>query len=1039
MELHELHRRIAAFLHHPPERALAGWDDDAAKARAAEYLRRLLGGDYEDAEGQIVVADRAAAGANEYHFPGQRHAGDPAFGAAVFDWRSNPMVRHPLSGSICKFNERELPTVEEAGRLVSNALEALMREAGGGNGNEADRLRKLALLLWRKWPEAIGKSDAGKNLWNHLPVEPRIPDHSIWEHLSLTAALATAGIGIDARAGGPNELPGKAALLLFTIGPVQGFIGAANKTRDLEAGSFLVSYLTWQAIRVVCEACGPEAVLFPDLRRQRLVDCWLKEQGIALENPPETKAATIPNRFFAVVPDGEADVLAKEAEDAVRREFLNIADFALEQLLDSEASDQHWDAHKKLAEEYLECYWSILPLHQIRTGGPGTFVDAFKRIYAGYFDWDDARKNDILKAFEDHGPTPNTGAVYGRLYHLTDAVAGSRKGLRDFMAHDESGYRCSLIPSLPALTPPANGTPAPGAVGDFWKKWAGRTERSILRETEQLSLVALIKRYLPKYDQEKLPFKGVIPEGRFPSTGSFATADFKRDLILYLRKSDLESTAKREALRVKLSAFKQALSSLETALNGLDEEPITGLMNLASQPEHEWLAKLDGGWLFPEEYQAEAIAKEYGFEKKNGIFERKAQRFSIEQVEKARAVLEGLLEAAVEAGIDHPSKYYALLQMDGDGMGKWLSGDLAPGFRDVLHNDFIAAIRQGAANGQQSAFSDWKALIDGDYRRPLTPALHLAVSRALGTFALDLVPRLVEEQFLGRLVYSGGDDVLAFVSFRDALQLARHLRAAFSGQVHEAGPSGDRQKSPLDVDWEGAKTGYVLLDGSLSLTMGHTATASVGIVLVHYKHNLRHVFREAHHACEEYAKDVLGRDALGIAVLKRSGESFRAGAHWTAPKSESTDAAPDDLVEALERYAELIRRKLLATGYLYDIDRQRDSLLVFEGEVLRALRDQPAMTGEERKRREQEWKDNRALEPIELALRHSFRRHAQALIDPDEAQLPEWLIREAPRTSKDYRDAAFDGTVEVLLEHNPVDQVIKMIDAAQFIGQGGDR
>ena len=43
----------------------------------------------------------------------------------------------------------------------------------------------------------------------------------------------------------------KEYLLLFTIGPVQSFIGNSRKMRDLYAGSFLLSYLILHTCNVV--------------------------------------------------------------------------------------------------------------------------------------------------------------------------------------------------------------------------------------------------------------------------------------------------------------------------------------------------------------------------------------------------------------------------------------------------------------------------------------------------------------------------------------------------------------------------------------------------------------------------------------------------------------------------------------------------------------------------------------------------------------------------------------------------------------------
>lgn len=1038
--------RIEALLHHPPERALGKEDDTKAKARAAEYLKIVLGEYLAQSTSEITVADRIGAGANEYHFPDQQHPGNLSEGIATFDWTQDPVLRHPLSGQIYRFGPGDLPNPADASNQITLALKQLADVAGHSGEAEEVRLRKLALMLWRAFPDLLEGTDELNNLWSHIPAEPRIPDHSVWEHLSLTAALTSAGIGPETNAWDEHEQPSKASLLLFTIGPVQGFIGSAQKTRDLEAGSFLISYLTWQAIRLICERYGPEAVLFPDLRRQPLVDLWLKDLSVLTDVSALSYAATIPNRFFAVIPDADADEVGRDAAAAVRNEFANIAAFTLQELLGPESRDPSWHAHLELAREYFECYWSILPFHRLQQTAKRTFIDAFKHTYEGYFDWDDDQANDILKAFEDHGNNPNVGAVYGRLYHLTDAIAGSRKSLRDFKVLPESGYRCSLIPSLPALTPPRTGTTderSPGEVNKFWAKLAKRTERHLLKESEQLSLVALARRYLYRYGKSKsIP----MPEGHFPSTGSFATADFKRDVMQWLCEPvvDEGQEEKLGQLRQKLNKFKQAMASIEVALNGLSEEPLQQLKKLANRdPGLEWLACLDGGWLFQDAFDPVAIAKEYGFDKNKdeGLYSRSesGKQFSDHLISEASKALGELLEATSNLGIAPPSKYYAILQMDGDQMGYWLSGEKAPSFSDVLHPAFINTVRTGAEKGVHKAYDDWAALIDGAYRRPLTPALHLAISRALGTFALDLVRPLVEEQFMGRLIYSGGDDVLAFVSFRDALHLSRHLRAAFSGQVVAAGDENAENPRALDVAWEN-ESGFVRLEKNLRLTMGHTATASTGVVLVHYKHSLRHALREAHHACEDYAKDTLGRDALGISTMKRSGEFIQAGTRWTSKIDSANDGHQyTDLVEALYRFADLVNRGLVATGFLYDVEMQTETLLVFEGSYNEHIKGKRDLSSEQRIRLETGWHETRMLEPLTLELLRSFKRHTQVLKNVEPDKLPLWLKGGGDLEERDYIRTAFHLTIETLLMHNPIDQVIRLLDAGQFIGQGGDR
>ena len=57
---------------------------------------------------------------------------------------------------------------------------------------------------------------------------------------------------------------------IFTIGPVQSFISSAKKTKDFWAGSYLLSYLTWTALKVVIEESNENSVVFPAIDGQPL-------------------------------------------------------------------------------------------------------------------------------------------------------------------------------------------------------------------------------------------------------------------------------------------------------------------------------------------------------------------------------------------------------------------------------------------------------------------------------------------------------------------------------------------------------------------------------------------------------------------------------------------------------------------------------------------------------------------------------------------------------------------------------------------------
>ncbi|EAY27847.1 type III-B CRISPR-associated protein Cas10/Cmr2 [Microscilla marina] len=100
-------------------------------------------------------------------------------------------------------------------------------------------------------------------------------------------------------------------LFIFTIGPVQSFIAQARKTRDLYAGSTLLSELTKVAIEVV----GAANVIFPYVKNQQGLDA----------------AQSLPNRFIArvTIAEGDCQAFGTRVAQAVREAFRQKAKEAL--------------------------------------------------------------------------------------------------------------------------------------------------------------------------------------------------------------------------------------------------------------------------------------------------------------------------------------------------------------------------------------------------------------------------------------------------------------------------------------------------------------------------------------------------------------------------------------------------------------------------------------------------------------------------------------------------------------------------------------
>ena len=826
-------QKIVAYLHDPADKP---FDIPGHETRAKSAIGIALGREVSSGEWAIArKADHWASAADRPNFPP---------GLQV-DFRAEPALTHPLSGRR-KLDLDNLRTVDERG-----ALDRAVHQLCDG---ESDPQRKF-LRLWRNLTNALDRQapDIGA-LWQLLPADTRSPDHPLPQHMSVTSALAGAG-----------EHP---AFLVMSVGPVQDFIRAARRTQDLWVGSFLLSYLTWGGIRSIVQAYGPDAVLFPSLLDQPMVDHWLDKEGI-VPLPQQGKhdfkerlaIANWPNKFTALLPAAEAEQAARAAEDAVRAAWASVAEAVRSYLvtLSPELQDRRkLEDWQKIWERQVaslpEVYWSVLDWPP----SPDEALTQYKKWLGECPDFE--RVYDLFKKKGREGGGQyytNLGTVYQLLYDLAERGFGARKGLRDFHQANERGEQCSIVPGYAALH---TGDWGHDGVRKYWKSVADALEAnkqfSILKSGgECLSAVGAIKRFAAQ--QFFGPEFGV--EERFPSTTTITVLPFYEVLAERLL-SEPEFGPLDSTVRAFTSALCTAGIPRTANYNSLPAHLRRAVNALGQQAEamHD-LLQYDGDWLYTESYDS-------------GEYPIGVRKDDLPDVKRR---LQDLLKATRDVGIDAPPRYYAVLLMDGDSMGRWLSG---------THKDmptFAALTHPKTAEELEQRSTEWSDF--AGRKRLVSPAYHAAISRALGNFALKCVRRIVEELHPGVLVYAGGDDVLALLPLEHALPVALELRAAFSGQ------SVIDHDGVKDTDFVSEQhSGYMALDGQPLLTMGPSATASTGIAIAHHSSPLSGVLaaaREAEHAAKEY----YDRNALAVTVLKRSGEVMRVGARWhygvTVPNS----------------------------------------------------------------------------------------------------------------------------------------------------------
>jgi CRISPR-associated protein Cmr2 len=890
------HTKLAARLHDPAEKAMVLLRDPAGHENGtSRALTRLLGlheistdqidPDNDEALVRTVFkesistsvyrhvqrADWWAAAADRPQWPMEeitvttKKGEEKAFRVAPWAqvrWTNQPVLLHPLTGDTFDLGQRGGLADTDFHDIKARSFDhhaSLLGALDDQNPGQPLDHKKALLTLWRFAPELKEGDDNGRlgELWKLLPADTRIPDHSIWDHLDLTSAFA------GAFAADPQ---GEVALLTLAIGPVQPFIASARKMEDLWAGSHLLARLSWEAMRVVAERLGPDAILFPRLRGVPQVDLWLRDecglpeelfqdcdwmQGSTDSNP--LFAAALPNRFVAAVPASQAKELAEAVQTQVRAWLQTLGGNVLARLLEEVGEQNRADlpCHQQMREQlagFPEVHWAAVPFSLIKVANPDkqtgldpTQLSAAMQPFFGTADGQDAGflatpAWQLLQkelAWNEGGKkstffAPNPGVLYPAVHDLAERALAAAKALRPFAQSRQEGWRDSLSGEAEWLTTDRTqlGLPPGQRTSTLWARLAN-ARPAWAKQGEHLGALSALKRLWPTLFAEEVGQALGKPDAisRFVvSTRTMALAGNLEKLHDCLKNNEsserldrfLNTNDKAPALPPKLSKFRDSVAArIPAAQDRLSE----------SRDEQD---------------------------------ARTLQR----------------LNSELRDRLGHaPETYYSLLLMDGDRMGAWLAGgdDYAIGYRDSFHPQVQKGFDEHAKGSPDITRY-------GQQKRALSPGRHLAISGALNDFSLTVVRHVVEREHLGRLIYAGGDDVFAMLPVADLLSTMQRLRHAYSG--HDPAHAGGRDPRGLTLH-----QGFALLNGKLMRMMGTRATASCGAVIAHHQAPLAAVRRELA-AAEQRAKNEGGRDAFSITIIKRSGGALRLTAKWGEPKVE---------------------------------------------------------------------------------------------------------------------------------------------------------
>jgi CRISPR-associated protein Cmr2 len=453
--------------------------------------------------------------------------------------------------------------------------------------------------------------------------------------------------------------------LHFNFTTVQSFVAQARRTRDLWAGSYLLSWLAGQAMAAI--QTGGGKILMPSVESDKLIAA-IKDPSKAISKDPNEKFSlvqslgTLPNRFTAQLPENlNPDAYAKFVEDkcvnVIQNKWIKVAN-AVRNKIDPQKSlinDDFWNRQ-------IENHWE--------------------------FAW-----------------------VIGEASNLLD----TRKNLRLPRLNEESGEKCTVCGERQELSESKKTAPFKpdrNASKDWWAKLKEKESDLDLRENERLCAVCLTKRLFPLVAEQAIGWK-VDPY--YPSTAYLSAIDW---LDKVLEKAEIDDAIRKAA---------DELTCTSNRLNLYNSEYNTDIKcltdHLAASGIKEGFLKLDGDVFYLTSIANNQLEKR--------VRTKGQTDFKLSDTEKN--TLSNKLKNLQNAVGSSATPFYALLLMDGDGMGK-LIGD-----------------RSEKERGE--------------------------ISQALFNFTQQ-VPDIVKKHN-GRLVYAGGDDVFALLPVSTAIKCAADCRSAY--------------------------------------------------------------------------------------------------------------------------------------------------------------------------------------------------------------------------------------------------------------------
>lgn len=286
------------------------------------------------------------------------------------------------------------------------------------------------------------------------------------------------------------------------------------------------------------------------------------------------------------------------------------------------------------------------------------------------------------------------------------------------------------------------------------------------------------------------------------------------------------------------------------------------------------------------------------------------KRRNITDKKQKQKIAQRIYEKEEIEDVDNRDRYYAILVMDGDHMGKLINGDtIGATWGSAIHPKMKERLQKTTFD--QIYRKAWEPLLEENRKRLITPAIHAAISESLGDFSIYGVSEIVKRH-TGRLIYAGGDDVCAVMPVSTVVKAAREISQYYNVEFNLVATDAS---SIIKGKWKP-------VPGKLSVNLGKNEdliSISAGILICHHKEGLSQMIARAHELLEHRAKEMAGRNACAVELRKRSGGSRYFVRKWN----------DDDAWKAFDNIGQWIKvknKQKVSTSLIYRLERFSDGV-----------------------------------------------------------------------------------------------------------------